>query len=154
MQHFNKSNCITKCRNGSYRISSSEPQTSNQNDSEFTERIIRTLSHHIPSYENIFLLGDLNMTTGNLHLNSLIQIANLNALINPFIPNAPFLYPLKTPENRKVFSCDQWVEKGCIGNKWVQIPTCYYSHNPNCVDNLLTNQKALFKLSKTFETVL
>ena len=84
------------------------------------------------------------MTTGNLHLNSLIQIANLNALINPFIPNAPFLYPLKTPENRKVFSCDQWV----------QIPTCYYSHNPNCVDNLLTNQKALFKLSKTFETGL
>ena len=94
------------------------------------------------------------MTTGNLHLNSLIQIANLNALINPFIPNAPFLYPLKTPENNKVFSCDQWVEKGCIGNKWVQISTCYYSHNPNCVDNLLTNQKALFKLSKTFETGL
>ena len=30
--------------------------------------------------------------------------------INPFVPNAPFLYPLKTSENRKV-------EKGCIGNK-------------------------------------
>ena len=24
-------------------------------------------------------------------------------LINPFVPNAPFLYPLKTSENRKVF---------------------------------------------------
>ena len=23
--------------------------------------------------------------------------------INPFVPNAPFLYPLKTSENRKVF---------------------------------------------------
>ena len=23
---------------------------------------------------------------------------------NPFVPNAPFLYPLKTSENRKVFS--------------------------------------------------
>ena len=23
--------------------------------------------------------------------------------INPFIPNAPFLYPMKTSENRKVF---------------------------------------------------
>ena len=40
--------------------------------------------------------------------------------INPFFPNAPFLYPLKTSENRKVFWCFQWVEKGCIGNKRVQ----------------------------------
>ena len=24
-------------------------------------------------------------------------------LINPFVPNAPFLYPLKTSENRKAF---------------------------------------------------
>ena len=23
--------------------------------------------------------------------------------INPFVPNAPFLYPLKTSENRKIF---------------------------------------------------
>ena len=34
---------------------------------------------------------------------------------NSFVPNAPFLYPLKTSENRKV----QRVEKGCIGDKWV-----------------------------------
>ena len=26
---------------------------------------------------------------------------------NPFVPNAPFLYPLKTSENRKVFWCFQ-----------------------------------------------
>ena len=32
-------------------------------------------------------------------------------LINPFVPNAPFLYPLKT--------CFQWVEKGRIRNEWV-----------------------------------
>ena len=25
--------------------------------------------------------------------------------INPFVPNAPFLYPLKISENRKVFLC-------------------------------------------------
>ena len=25
--------------------------------------------------------------------------------INPFVPNAPFLYPLKTSENRKVEKC-------------------------------------------------
>ena len=52
-----------------------------QSDSEFTEEITRTLNHFTPSYENILLLGDLNMTTENLHLNNLMQIFNLNALI-------------------------------------------------------------------------
>ena len=41
-----------------------------------------------------------------------------NYFFNPFVPNAPFLYPLKT-ENRKIFWCFQGVEKGCIGNEWV-----------------------------------
>ena len=36
--------------------------------------------------------------------------------INPFVPNAPFLYPLKTWENLRVFWCFQDVEKECIGN--------------------------------------
>ena len=36
-----------------------------------------------------------------------------------FVPNAPFLYPLNTSENRKVFWCFQGVEKECSGNKWV-----------------------------------
>ena len=85
-----------------------------QSDSEFTEKIIRILNHYIPSYDNILLLDDLNMTTANLHLNNLMQIFNLNALI-------------KTP--------------------------CYQSHNPTCIDNILTNQKT-FKLSKRLETIL
>ena len=38
------------------------------------------------------------------------------SFFNPFVFNAHFLYPLKTSENRKVL---QEVEKGCIGNKWV-----------------------------------
>ena len=38
---------------------------------------------------------------------------------NTFIPNAPFPYPLKTSENRKIFLCFQGVEEGCIGNEWV-----------------------------------
>ena len=37
--------------------------------------------------------------------------------INPFIPNAPFLYPLKISENRKVYF--QGVDKEYIGNEWV-----------------------------------
>ena len=40
---------------------------------------------------------------------------------NPFVPNAPFLYPKKTSENRTVFFLYfQGVEKGCIENKWVK----------------------------------
>ena len=42
------------------------------------------------------------------------------AIVNPFFPNAPFLYPLKILESRKVFWCFQGVEKRCIGSKWVQ----------------------------------
>ena len=41
-------------------------------------------------------------------------------MFNPFVPNAPFLYPLKTSENLTVFSCFQGIEKGCIGNDWVK----------------------------------
>ena len=40
---------------------------------------------------------------------------------NPFAPNAPFLYPLKTSKNPKVFWCFQGVEKGSIGSKWVKM---------------------------------
>ena len=40
--------------------------------------------------------------------------------INPFVPNAPFHYPLKRSENRKVFWCFQAVEKGCIRKEWVK----------------------------------
>ena len=43
--------------------------------------------------------------------------------INPFVPNAPFLYPLKTSENRKVFLCFHggrervhWVRMGYVNS--------------------------------------
>ena len=39
------------------------------------------------------------------------------SLFNFDVPNAPFLYPLKTSENLAVFECFQKVEQGCIGNK-------------------------------------
>ena len=52
----------------------------------------------------------------NVHLNPLLQLFNLNALINS--------------------------------------PTFYQSHIPTCIDHILTNQKSLFKFSKTFETGL
>ena len=40
-------------------------------------------------------------------------------LLNPFAPNAPFHYPLKTSQNLTVFWRLQGVENGCIGNEWV-----------------------------------
>ena len=40
--------------------------------------------------------------------------------INPFSPNAPFLYPQKASENGKVFWCFQGIKKGCTENKWVK----------------------------------
>ena len=43
-------------------------------------------------------------------------------LVNPFVPNAPFLYPLKTSENRKIFWCFQGMEKGGIGKEWANNP--------------------------------
>ena len=39
--------------------------------------------------------------------------------LNPFVPNAPFLYPLKTSENLTVFLCFQELQKECIGDKCV-----------------------------------
>ena len=36
----------------------------------------------------------------------------------------------------------------------IKEPTCFQSHNPTCIHNLLTNQKAIFKLSRLFETGL
>ena len=42
-----------------------------------------------------------------------------NLTFNPFVPNSPFLYSLKTSENLTVFWYFQEVEKGCIGSTWV-----------------------------------
>ena len=40
--------------------------------------------------------------------------------VKSFVPNVSFLYSLKPSENLKVFWCFQGVEKGYIGNKWVE----------------------------------
>ena len=42
-------------------------------------------------------------------------------LINPFVPNAPFLNNLKISKNLKVFWFYQGVKKGCIRNEWVKV---------------------------------
>ena len=42
-------------------------------------------------------------------------------MVNPFVPNAPFLYPLKTSENLTFFGYFQSVGKGCTGNEWIKV---------------------------------
>ena len=46
-------------------------------------------------------------------------------MINVFVSNATFFYPLETSENRTVF-CFQGVEKWCIGNEWVNVFLTYF----------------------------
>ena len=36
----------------------------------------------------------------------------------------------------------------------IKKPTCFQSHNSTCIGNFLTYQKAMFKLSRLFETGL
>ena len=54
------------------------------------------------------------------NLRNFVTIFLHSFLFNPFVPSAPFLYPLKTSENFTVFGCFQGVERRCIWNKWVK----------------------------------
>ena len=49
-----------------------------------------------------------------------INCSSLFEAFQPFVPNAHFLYPLKTFENLRVF-CFLGLDKGCIGNEWVNL---------------------------------
>ena len=76
-----------------------------------------TQIHKISRYVAIFY--HMQMFCFSLLTN--FEIASfLVILLNPFVPNEPFLYPLKTSENLKVLWCFQGVKKGCIGNKWLK----------------------------------
>ena len=48
-----------------------------------------------------------------LATNNIYMLCMENNCFNPFVPNALFLYPLKT--------CSQGVDKVCIGNEWVNV---------------------------------
>ena len=49
------------------------------------------------------------------------DIKYVNENINPFVPNASFIYSLKTSQTRKVFWYFHWLKKGCIGSECVDI---------------------------------
>ena len=63
-------------------------------------------------------------------------------LINPFVPNATFLYHLKISENLTVF-CFQGVQKGCIGSKWVKPVEIKWKINWKRLKTLLTFQSRM-----------
>ena len=69
-------------------------------------------------------------------------------LFNPFVPDASFLYPLKTLENLMVFWCFQGVKKRYTGNIWINIyPKFRRTNNTvkmKCSSSIINIQK-LFK---------
>ena len=49
---------------------------------EFTNELIKILHYFSRKYENLIIIGDLNMSIENVQLNTLLQLFNLNALMN------------------------------------------------------------------------
>ena len=78
----------------------------------------------LPLVQN-FLTPIFKLTPESSSTFTLVQGTNLKTLsgldraMSPFVPNAPFLYPLKRWESLTVFWCFHGVEKGCIGNNGV-----------------------------------
>ena len=94
--------------------------------------------------------------TAYINRNKRILLALMVVFPNPFVPNAPFLYPLKTSGNRKVFWCFQGIEKGCIRKKWVKFHLLHYSFSKSSENihefHLIhwCNQFFLIRTSKTW----
>ena len=65
-----------------------------------------------------------------------------------FVPNAPFLYPLKTERFSDVFG---GVEKGCIGKKWVKNLWVYI---PNYVSSLINSESLIYQFSEILDNLL
>ena len=70
-------------------------------------------------FQNTFSQEHLWVTASAISCQWSLPISLIMYWLNPFVPNAPFFYSLKTSENPKVFWCFQGVEKGCIGNEWL-----------------------------------
>ena len=71
-----------------------------------------------------------------------------NELLNPFVPNLPFLYHPKTSETHKIFWCFQGVEKVCIRNEWINVFSRgiqQASERSKHLDSAITNVKKKLK---------
>ena len=81
----------------------------------------RRIDLNLQPVKNTYHLGQKACWINIFVLRLLIMKVLLRRTVNPFIPNAPFRYPLKTSKNRQVLCWFQELEKRCIGNKWVNI---------------------------------
>ena len=77
-------------------------------------------------------------TEGTFHVHWIkdMKFDVFRIFFNLFVPNAPFLYPLKTSENSKIFWCFQGEEKGWIGNKWVNTYIIIQNQNAACKSHI------------------
>ena len=50
-----------------------------QSDLEFIASVTNIVDFYLQKFENLFIIGDLNMTTENIHLNDLLQMYDLTA---------------------------------------------------------------------------
>ena len=74
--------------------------------------------HSLPYYIRAAMIC-FHLVCSTLEVNVMKGGSGYNVLTvnaNSFVPNAPFLYPVKTSENLTNFCCLQGVEKGCTGN--------------------------------------
>ena len=52
-----------------------------QSDLKFIALITKNVDFYLQKFENLFIIGNLNMTTDNTHLNDLLQMHDLTAFI-------------------------------------------------------------------------
>ena len=71
-----------------------------------TGPFLYTWNRNLQKTSSFLFSGDIEETSSMKRLNiSIVLVAifkNIYVLLNPFVPNTPFLYPLKTSENCKV----------------------------------------------------
>ena len=81
----------------------------------------------------LFLFQALN---GCYYMSAIVQWTHDR---NPFVPNVPFLYPLKASENCKVFWCFQGVEKGALGTNTLKSDSHFadYFHQVKLLPSLV-----------------
>ena len=88
------------------KISKTKPETKHRDQTETKS------SKQVPTHPHTLDISDFlrhfdfiisNFLTSNRICGEISPKLDRKAHINPFVPNAPFLYPLKTSENLTVF---------------------------------------------------
>ena len=88
-----------------------------------------------------------------LRLRGIMTSLNMKiTVVNPFVPQARFLYPLKTSGNRKVF-CFQGVEKEYIVNKWVKLK-CANENKLHVINKHFKNKVSVPLMKQYFTELL